>query len=97
MYDERDVHLQPAGVTLGAYACLRLFFYLSKMMLDLKSERSIPIHSCTEMTVKNLASLFPIAAKDAIKALQDDVEDSTGKEAHENTAVSAYSFYDDSG
>jgi hypothetical protein len=67
------------------------------MMLDLKSERSIPIHSCTEMTVKNLALLFPIAAKDASRASQDDVEDSTGKEAHENTAVSAQTFYEDSG
>jgi hypothetical protein len=44
-----------------AYLCLRLFFRLSQRMLDLKSERPLPVQGCSSDMVQNLGIHVPAA------------------------------------
>jgi len=70
---------------------------LTKSLLDLKSERSIPLNGCSDETVQDLDLLFPAVAKDVDKVSWDNLEGHVGKEADDTGSPSAQTFYEELG
>lgn len=65
-------------------------------MLDMNSERLIPIHECSNQTVRNLGPLFPTTSINDRTITRDNVQLSAAKEG-KDTAPSAQSQYEEFG
>lgn len=85
------------GIASAAYACLRLFFDLSRSMLELNSERSIPVHGCSDKTLQSLDVLFPPSTLDAGQVSQDNVRFSTVEGSNKEAPAAVQIHYEEVG
>jgi hypothetical protein len=67
------VYLLDPVLTAQAYVCLRLFFDLSKTMLDLKSEGQIVIRNGSPRIKQDLRLLFPTPTGDRSNQIRESV------------------------